>query len=50
MSPLEDYLSGATCAICGSGVGLNEEGRVVCEGCNIAIDNCTCERQAAASR
>ncbi len=34
--------SGAVCAKCGGGVDRNAEGRVVCSGCGIATENCTC--------
>jgi hypothetical protein len=37
--------SGAVCSKCGAGVGRNEEGRVTCNGCNMATENCTCERR-----
>ena len=31
------------CALCGAGVHLDDkEGRVVCDGCDRATDNCTC--------
>ena len=33
---------GSVCDKCGGGVGLNEEGRIVCEGCNNTTDLCTC--------
>ncbi len=36
-------LSNATCALCGAGVHFdNHEGRVACNGCGMATDNCTC--------
>ncbi len=39
-------LSGATCAICGNGVHIDDhEGRVACNGCGMATDNCTCSGQ-----
>jgi hypothetical protein len=38
--------SGAVCEKCGRGVGKNEEGRITCVGCNMATDNCTCNRQS----
>ena len=38
--------AGAVCEKCGAGVSRNEEGRVTCSGCNMATDNCTCERQS----
>ena len=31
------------CALCGKGVHIDtHEGRVACNGCNMATDNCTC--------
>lgn len=36
-------LSNATCALCGAGVHFDDhEGRVACNGCGMATDNCTC--------
>ena len=33
----------ATCALCGAGVHIDDhEGRVACNGCGMATDNCTC--------
>ncbi len=53
MSPAID-LSGATCAICGAGVHIDEhEGRVACDACEKPTDNCTCtgeDRQDRAGR
>ena len=37
--------SGGVCSKCGAGVGRNEEGRVTCSGCNMATENCTCQRR-----
>src|SRR5262245_20232138 len=37
------YMETGVCAMCGADVHLDEEeGRVVCDGCGIATDNCTC--------
>ena len=37
------YMETGVCALCGAAVRLDEkEGRVVCEGCDRATDNCTC--------
>ena len=37
------YMETGICALCGAGVRLDDkEGRVVCEGCDRATDNCTC--------
>lgn len=36
------YMETGICALCGKDVRLNDEGRVECEGCNRATDNCTC--------
>ena len=39
------YMETGVCALCGKDVRLDEaEGRVVCEGCDRATDNCTCIR------
>jgi hypothetical protein len=37
---------GSVCDRCGGGVGLNEEGRITCQGCGNTTDLCDC---AAAS-
>jgi hypothetical protein len=44
---LEEMLSRSTCALCGRGVYIDThgEGRVHCEGCKLAIDNCTCSSE-----
>jgi ribosomal protein S27AE len=43
MTKLSDIISRGTCALCGKGVHIdNHEGRVACNGCNMATDNCTC--------
>jgi len=43
MTRIRDLLSQSTCALCGKGVHIdNHEGRVACDGCNMATDNCTC--------
>lgn len=37
------YMETGICAMCGKDVRLDEkEGRVVCEGCDMATDSCTC--------
>jgi predicted amidophosphoribosyltransferase len=37
------YMETGICAMCGKDVKLDDrEGRVVCEGCEKATDNCTC--------
>ena len=37
------YMETGVCALCGAGVHLEEkEGRVVCDPCGRATDNCTC--------
>lgn len=44
MAKLSDIISQGTCALCGNGVHIdNHEGRVACNGCNMATDNCTCQ-------
>ncbi len=52
MSP-GNNMSGATCAICGAGVHIDDhEGPVACDGCGKPTDNCTCtgeDRQARAA-
>ncbi|MBA3267293.1 MAG: hypothetical protein H0T70_03410 [Acidimicrobiia bacterium] len=43
MTTLSELLSRSVCALCGKGVHIdNHEGRVACDGCNMATDNCTC--------
>jgi ribosomal protein S27AE len=43
MTKINDIVNRATCALCGKGVHIdNHEGRVACNGCNMATDNCTC--------
>jgi len=45
-SKLSDIIARGTCALCGKGVHIdNHEGRVACNGCNMATDNCTCPPQ-----
>jgi hypothetical protein len=33
---------GSVCDKCGGGLGLNEEGRVICQGCSKTTDMCSC--------
>jgi ribosomal protein S27AE len=41
--PLKDIIREGVCALCGKGVHIdNHEGRVACDGCGMATDNCTC--------
>lgn len=48
MSKLEELLERATCGLCGKGVHIDDhEGRVACDGCGLATDNCTCEPASA---
>jgi len=36
-------MESGVCALCGADVRIDDgEGRVVCEGCDMATDNCTC--------
>ena len=43
MTKINEIVSRGTCALCGKGVHIdNHEGRVACDGCNMATDNCTC--------
>lgn len=43
MTELDTILSRAVCALCGMGVHIDDhEGRVACNGCNMATDNCDC--------
>ncbi|MDQ3896487.1 MAG: hypothetical protein M3326_04395 [Actinomycetota bacterium] len=43
MTKINEIVNRATCALCGKGVHIdNHEGRVACNGCNMATDNCTC--------
>ncbi len=42
---MEELLRQSSCALCGSPVYLDSdgEGRVHCQGCKMATDNCTCK-------
>ena len=41
---IEELVRQGSCALCGNGVHIDShEGRVACNGCNMATDNCTCE-------
>ena len=42
-----DYMSGASCAMCGSGVHY-VEGRVGCNACGLPTDCCLCPPQLGA--
>lgn len=43
MTKITEIVSKGTCALCGKGVHIDShEGRVACNGCNMATDNCTC--------
>lgn len=43
---MDDLLRQGCCALCGKGVHIDtHEGRVHCDGCNMATDGCTCPRQ-----
>jgi len=43
MTKIAEIVSKGTCALCGKGVHIDtHEGRVACNGCNMATDNCTC--------
>ncbi|HVL92801.1 MAG TPA: hypothetical protein VM264_05595 [Acidimicrobiales bacterium] len=42
-----DYMSGASCAMCGSGVHY-VEGRVGCNACSLPTDCCLCPPQLTA--
>jgi len=45
------YMETGVCALCGAAVRLDDkEGRVVCEGCGKATDNCTCVKDDLAFR
>ncbi|HEX2274124.1 MAG TPA: hypothetical protein VHG90_09665 [Acidimicrobiales bacterium] len=43
-------LSNSICALCGAGVHLEAEGRVACNGCGMATDNCTCTGEGQQDR
>ncbi len=44
MTTLSELLSRSTCALCGNRVHIDDhEGRVSCDGCNMATDNCDCD-------
>lgn len=54
---LTELIGKSVCALCGNGVHIDDhEGRVACNGCNHATDNCTClgddldNRHASTSR
>jgi hypothetical protein len=40
---MSDIPGGSVCARCGRGVHNDEEGRVVCDGCNRSTETCDCE-------
>jgi hypothetical protein len=43
MTKLDEIIARGQCALCGKGVHIDShEGRVACNGCNMATDNCTC--------
>ena len=43
MTKVTDIIAAGSCALCGRGVHIdNHEGRVACDGCKMATDNCTC--------
>ena len=45
------YMETGICAMCGKDVRLDEEeGRVVCEGCDRPTDNCICIKDNLATR
>ena len=45
------YMETGVCALCGAGVHLDaKEGRVVCDGCDKATDNCTCVKDDLETR
>ncbi len=46
MSELDASVGQSRCAHCGMGVHLDEEGRVVCDGCNNTTEACTCSPQS----
>lgn len=40
---MDELIAQSCCALCGNGVHVdNHEGRVACDGCNMATDGCTC--------
>ena len=50
MSNIDDMVDQGTCATCGKGLHIDDhEGRVACDGCNLPVDNCTCEKASADS-
>jgi ribosomal protein S27AE len=47
MTELDTILSRGVCALCGMGVHIDDhEGRVACNGCNMATDNCDCQSKS----
>jgi hypothetical protein len=46
MTKVDELIRRGVCALCNRGVHIdNHEGRVHCDGCNMATDNCTCNPQ-----
>jgi len=40
---MDELVDQARCALCGEGVHIDgHEGRIACDGCNMATDSCTC--------
>ena len=46
MTSTEMPLETGVCETCGSGVHLDEEGRLACDGCGKVQENCSCEKQS----
>jgi len=47
MTRMDEIITQSSCALCGKGVHIdNHEGRVACNGCGMATDNCTCEPES----
>jgi hypothetical protein len=46
MSRLEELLAAGSCAQCGAGVHMNDEGRIACNDCNLVTEECECAGEA----
>jgi len=42
MSSTEMDLGASVCEKCGTGVHMDEDGAIACDGCNLAIERCEC--------
>jgi hypothetical protein len=42
MSQIDELLARSSCAACGGGVFMNDEGRVACTECGLPTEECPC--------